>query len=62
MTQAVMVDPVVLVSDGQTYERAEILAWLEQHCTSPVSGERLASKDIVPNHALRCLIRSLAAL
>lgn len=53
-----MVDPVLLMPDGQTYERAAILEWLEQNATSPVTGQPLTSKDMVPNHALRSLISS----
>ncbi len=51
------VDPVSTV-DGQTYERHAIAAWLEQHNTSPLTGEPLASKVLIPNVALRQIRRS----
>lgn len=52
ISQQCMHDPVVL-SDGHSYERRHIERWLQDHHTSPVSGLRLPSKDIFPNHALR---------
>lgn len=55
-----MTDPVVAV-DGQTYERADIERWLATHDTSPMSGEPLAHKSLVPNHTLKGLIARHAA-
>jgi U-box domain len=57
-----MVDPVVLVGDQHTYERAAIEAWLAAHGVSPVTGHPLSSKDIVPNHMLRGLIGNKMAM
>lgn len=57
-----MTDPVVLLADQQTYERSAILGWLEDHYTSPVTGEALMSKDIVPNYTLRSILAKLAEL
>lgn len=57
-----MVDPVVLLADSHTYERAAIVAWLAEHNTSPVTGQPLDSKEVVPNHTLRSLISGLAAM
>lgn len=53
-----MRDPVVCLGDGQTFERAAIAAWLETNDASPISGERLPSKELVPNHALRQMIQA----
>jgi len=50
----------VCTVDGQTYERAAIETWLEQHATSPVTGAPLASKALVPNLALRDAIRRMS--
>lgn len=51
-----MQDPVI-VSTGQTYDRASILRWLEEgHCTCPKTGQMLVHTRIVPNRALRNLI------
>jgi hypothetical protein len=56
-------DPVTMVEDGQTYERAAIEAWIDRgHLTAPTAsttGRRLASWRYVPNFALR---RALAEL
>lgn len=49
-----MTDPVSTV-DGHTFEREAIAKWLEQHSTSPLTGLRLASKALTPNHSLRSL-------
>ena len=51
-----MRDPVTC-SDGFTYERALIEAWFSNHDTSPMTGERLTSKECFPCHALRNTIR-----
>ncbi|KAL8468305.1 hypothetical protein ACS0TY_031515 [Phlomoides rotata] len=51
-----MQDPVI-VSTGQTYDRASILRWLEEgHCTCPKTGQMLVHTRLVPNRALRNLI------
>lgn len=57
-----MADPVLLVADQHTYERAAIKAWLEDRRTSPVTGAALCSTDLVPNHALRSLISGMAKM
>jgi len=62
ITQDYMRDPVV-TADGQTYEREAIQRWVEKQrargltCTSPITGEPLAHSVLVPNVALRGLIR-----
>lgn len=56
--QEVMEQPVVL-ADGFTYERAEIMRWLQAHATSPMTGEVLANRIIVSNTALRSVIRTV---
>lgn len=60
--QAVMTDPVLLLADSHTYERSAIKAWLSDHSTSPVTGQPLASEDLVPNHALRSIIGGMSAV
>ena len=51
-----MRDPVATV-DGQTYERSAIEHWLRDHNTSPLTGEVLAMKMLIPNHTVRGLSR-----
>ena len=45
--------------DGHTYERSAIEQWLETHSISPATGLELDSKQLIPNHSLRSLIREL---
>ncbi|KAJ4788983.1 U-box domain-containing protein 4 [Rhynchospora pubera] len=51
-----MRDPVV-VSTGQTYDRASIIQWMDEgHSTCPNSGQLLSDSRLIPNRALRSLI------
>ncbi|KAJ8500756.1 hypothetical protein OPV22_011308 [Ensete ventricosum] len=51
-----MTDPVTIAT-GQTYDRASISKWFESDCpTCPVTGEKVANKDLVPNSAIRNLV------
>ena len=43
--QEIMQDPVLLMGDGQTYERRAIAEWLASHDTSPCTGATLAPGD-----------------
>jgi len=48
----------VMALDGHTYERQAIESWFGAHGTiSPVTGARMESRLLVPNHALRAIIR-----
>lgn len=53
-----MTDPVI-VATGQTYERAEITRWISDgdNRTCPKSGLTLSHTTLIPNYALRNLIR-----
>ena len=42
-----------MTMDGFTYERAAIAQWLEAQDTSPLTGEPLSSKALLPNHLAR---------
>jgi hypothetical protein len=57
----VMRDPVI-TADGQTYERAEIEKWFALGNTSPLTGEELPSTNLLPNIALRQVIRESGLL
>jgi len=52
----IMVDPVT-TADGYTFERCIIEDHLQTHDTNPVTGETLSSKSLIPNRALKNLIR-----
>ena len=47
-----MADPVMAL-DGHTYERSAIAEWFRTSDISPLTGLRVESKSLVPNHALR---------
>ncbi|CAI5995891.1 unnamed protein product [Closterium sp. NIES-64] len=51
ITQEMMVNPV-LAADGHTYEQEAIKSWLETSDMSPMTNQKLPSKDLVPNHAV----------
>ena len=46
------VDPVLLLVDGQTYDRADITAWIDQHANSPLTRQAANLADLVPNRAI----------
>ncbi|BDA43432.1 probable serine/threonine-protein phosphatase 6 regulatory ankyrin repeat subunit [Coccomyxa sp. Obi] len=58
ITKELMRDPVV-ASDGYTYERAAIEAWMADSMVSPRTGQPLRHKDLVPNLTLRASISIL---
>lgn len=60
-TQQVMEDPVVL-ADGYTYERKAVEKYLEKHDRSPRTGEKLASKALLPNLMARELCTAARSL
>jgi Ran GTPase-activating protein (RanGAP) involved in mRNA processing and transport len=59
ITQEIMEDPV-MARDGHTYERASIQRWFSMgNQTSPKTGARLPSTDLIPNYSMRSLIQDL---
>lgn len=56
ISKEICFDPV-MTSDGLTFERKAIETWLESKEISPVSGKVLDSKILLPNFALKQLIR-----
>lgn len=54
----VMTDPVT-AADGHTYERSAICRWFERSRKSPVTGQALTSTELVPNHSVRTLLKTL---
>ena len=57
ITSDIMNDPVI-AEDGNTYERAAIVQWFEDHNTSPLTNVVLESKKVILNRALKSLIDS----
>ena len=60
ITLMLMRQPVI-APDGFTYEFAAIKKWLEKHDTSPATNERLESKRLFINHAMRKMIAGMVA-
>lgn len=56
ITQEVVHEPVLLVGDGHTYERAAITEWLRDHNTSPLTNQILDDLTLVPNHAVKKMV------
>ena len=56
ITNAIMINPV-FTCDGQTYEKDAIEEWLRTNNTSPLTGARLQTKTLTPNHSLRNAIQ-----
>lgn len=47
-----MMDPVI-ACDGHSYERGAIEKWLSKSKKSPMTGLRLKSTVLIPNHGLK---------
>lgn len=58
ITHDVMTDPVVS-ADGYTYERSAIARWFSSSRNSPVTGQPLPHSELVPNHSVRTLLKTL---
>ena len=60
ITHEVPSDPHILVGDGHTYEKDNIVRWLQAHDTSPMSGLKLthAQQHLVPNYWARDVIQA----
>eukprot|EP00533_Pseudo-nitzschia_delicatissima_P000737 CAMPEP_0116077856 /NCGR_PEP_ID=MMETSP0327-20121206/287_1 /TAXON_ID=44447 /ORGANISM="Pseudo-nitzschia delicatissima, Strain B596" /LENGTH=552 /DNA_ID=CAMNT_0003568353 /DNA_START=228 /DNA_END=1886 /DNA_ORIENTATION=+ len=55
-----MVNPVV-AADGFTYERSAMARWLKTSNKSPMTGQILIHKELVPNYGLVSSIQEVAA-
>lgn len=55
-----MTDPALLPVDGQTYERAALVEWLQQHGASPLTQQPAEVESLMPNHALQSILDALA--
>lgn len=60
ITQSLMIDPVS-TADGATYERAAIELWLQDHSTSPATGETLLNLTLTPQPTLASEAQNLRA-
>jgi hypothetical protein len=55
--QEIMIDPAIAI-DGHSYERQAMEKWLTAHATSPKTNEKLPTKILIPNLALRSRIHN----
>jgi len=60
ITKELFTDPVVTTT-GHTYERGAIKHWFTNHNTDPMTGMRLTSRAVFPNHSLRAIIEAWQA-
>ena len=51
-----VMDEPVIATDGFTYEKRCILEWFQIKRTSPMTGARLLSTQLIPNHSLKSQI------
>ena len=58
ISTSVMIDPVI-TSDGQTYDRENIMRWFAANNTSPLTNAILGSTEVVPNFALKQVIEHI---
>ena len=61
-TLELMVDPVMLVGSGWTYERAPLERWLATHDTDPMTNVLLTDKTVRENVLVRFLWINLAGV
>ncbi|KAL0051192.1 hypothetical protein WJX82_003439 [Trebouxia sp. C0006] len=52
ISKAFFLNPVI-AADGHTYEKAAITEWLQEHQSSPVTGETLLHRRLLPNTLIK---------
>ena len=62
ITLAIMIDPVLCVGDGHSYERAAAARHFISRSSSPLTGATLDDTTLVRNHALRKAIAFLMSI
>lgn len=58
ITQELLREPVVAF-DGHTYEKSSIEKWIKSRSISPMTGEEMKDKNLLPNLNLKKLIKDL---
>jgi len=54
-------DPVI-GSDGHTYERENITAWIKKHATSPITREPMSLSSLRPNYIVKKMVEDFVSL
>ncbi len=52
LTMEKMIDPVLLLEEGKTYEKSEITKWFQDHKTSPVKNNEINNPTFVDNRVV----------
>ena len=61
ITQELMTEPVLVTTNGRTYQREAITRWVREHGTDPLQrSERLSEGDLAPNLAVRQMVEAWA--
>jgi hypothetical protein len=61
ISHQIMINPVLLVEKGDSYEAANITGWLHTYSTCPLTGQHLQIKQLSSNRALKNLTADWAA-
>ncbi|CAF0822124.1 unnamed protein product [Rotaria sordida] len=61
ITHELFRDPVI-GSDGHTYERKNITAWIQKHAASPITRESMALNSLRPNYIVKKMVDEFLSL
>ncbi|CAF3571702.1 unnamed protein product [Rotaria sordida] len=61
ITHELFRDPVI-GSDGHTYERKNITAWVQKHAASPITRESMALNSLRPNYIVKKMVDEFLSL
>ncbi|CAF1600630.1 unnamed protein product, partial [Didymodactylos carnosus] len=56
ITRELMINPVLLIEDGRSYEKSALEKWLQAHNTSPMTNCLLKDRRFVLNYNLKSAI------
>ena len=54
-------DPVIMLQDGQTYERSYITKWMNEKHTSPITREQISKPTYLPNLQIKSILEETRA-
>ncbi|CAF2416005.1 unnamed protein product [Rotaria sp. Silwood2] len=61
ITHELFRDPVI-GADGHTYERKNIIAWIQKHATSPITRESMDLQTLRPNYIVKKMVDEFLSL
>lgn len=62
ISHSIFLEPVTMPEDGYTYEKYEILKWLAEHSTSPMTREPIQIKNVYENVLVKELVRNYLSM